>query len=141
MKKAVYWGTTSPHVGGLLAVRPSPAGDGAYHRELTVTLLKTLTAVAFAEAISWMALLVAMVFKYAFDRPDGVSIVGPIHGFLFLAFVGLLVVTHVERRWPVRKSLLALAESIPPFTGFLLGSQLLSEVRQQPGGSSTLGNG
>lgn len=96
-----------------------------------MTLLKTLTAVAFAEAISWVCLLVAMVFKYGFDMPEGVSWVGRIHGFLVLAFVALLLLAHVHKRWPVRKTLLAFVESIPPFTGFILGMQLLDDVRRE----------
>ncbi|HEV2068024.1 MAG TPA: DUF3817 domain-containing protein [Thermomicrobiales bacterium] len=95
-----------------------------------MTLLKTLTAVAFAEAISWVCLLVAMVFKYGFDMPEGVSWVGRIHGFLVLVFVALLLLTHVQKRWPIRKTLLAFIESIPPFTGFILGKQLLDDVRR-----------
>lgn len=96
-----------------------------------MTLLKTLTAVTFAEAISWLCLLVAMVFKYGFDLPEGVSWVGRIHGFLVIAFVALLLLTHIQKRWPLRKTALAFAESIPPFTGFLLGRQLLNEVREE----------
>lgn len=96
-----------------------------------MTLLKTLTAVAFAEAVSWICLLIAMVFKYGFDMPEGVSWVGRIHGTLFLAFVALLLMTHVQNRWPLRRSALAFAESIPPFTGFLLGKQLLDMVRRE----------
>lgn len=96
-----------------------------------MTLLKTLTAVAFAEAISWICLLIAMVFKYGFDLPEGVSWVGRIHGTLVLAFVALLFLTHVQKRWPIRKTALAFAESIPPFTGFLLGRQLLDDVRRE----------
>lgn len=96
-----------------------------------MTLLKTLTAVAFAEAISWICLLISMVFKYGFDLPEGVSWVGPIHGSLFIAFVAVLFLTHVQKRWPLRKTVLAFAESIPPFTGFVLGKQLLDDVRQE----------
>ncbi|MDQ3540956.1 MAG: DUF3817 domain-containing protein [Chloroflexota bacterium] len=96
-----------------------------------MTLLKTLTAMAFAEAISWICLLIAMVFKYGFDVPEGVSWVGPIHGSLFLAFVAVLFLTHVQKRWPLRKTVVAFAESIPPFTGFVLGKQLLDDVRQE----------
>lgn len=91
--------------------------------------LKALTIVTFAEAISWLGLLAGMVLKYGFDDARGVSVMGPIHGMLFVVFVLLLVLTHVQRRWPIRKSALALLESIPPFTGFLLGKQLLDEQR------------
>jgi len=101
------------------------------HWEITMTLLKTLTAVAFAEAISWVCLLIAMIFKYGYDMPEGVSWVGRIHGFLVIVFVALLLLTHVQKRWPIRKTLLAFAESIPPFTGFILGKQLLDEVRRE----------
>ncbi len=101
-----------------------------------MTLLKGLTAAAFAEAVSWIGLLVAMVFKYGFDIPEGVSWAGRIHGFLFLAFFALLFMTHVHKRWPLRKSVIALAESIPPFTGFILGRHLLNEVREEESGSS-----
>ncbi len=96
-----------------------------------MTLLKALTAAAFAEAVSWIGLLVAMVFKYGFDMPEGVSWAGRVHRFLFLAIVALLLMTHVQKRWLVRKSVIALAESIPPFTGFILGRQLLNEVRDE----------
>lgn len=96
-----------------------------------MTILKILTAVALAEAVSWLCLLVAMLFKYGFDMPEGVAWVGPIHGSLFLAFAALLFLTHVQKRWPLRKTMLAFAESIPPFTGFLLGKQLLDDVREE----------
>lgn len=97
--------------------------------------LRALTVVAFAEATSWIGLLIAMVFKYGFDKAEGVAILGRIHGFLFLAFLALLILVHVQRSWSIRKSAISLAESIPPFTGFLLGKQLLDEVRRDEAGS------
>lgn len=43
--------------------------------------------VALAEGLSWLCLLIAMVFKYGYDMPEGVSVVGMIHGWLFIAYV------------------------------------------------------
>lgn len=97
--------------------------------------LKALTAVAFAEATSWIGLLIAMVFKYGFDKTEGVAVMGRIHGFFFMAFFALLVLVHFQRSWPIRKTAISFAESIPPFTGFLLGKQLLDEVRRDEAGS------
>lgn len=96
---------------------------------LSVNLLKALTIVTFAEAISWLGLLFGMVLKYGFDDERGVSTMGPIHGMLFVVFAVLLLATHIQLRWPVRKTALAFVESIPPFTGFLLGRQLLDDLR------------
>lgn len=97
--------------------------------------LKALTAVTFAEAISWIGLLIAMVFKYGFDMETGVEVMGRVHGFLFMAFVALLVVVHFQRRWSIRRTAISFAESVPPFTGFLLGKQLLDELRRDERGT------
>lgn len=76
---------------------------------------------AFAEAVSWGALLVAMFFKWVVqDDPHtglegGVPIVGPIHGVLFLAYCSLAVVAWSTFRWNLKTLALALAASIPPF--------------------------
>ena len=99
--------------------------------------LKALTAVTFAEALSWIGLLIAMVFKYGFEMETGVEVMGRVHGFLFMAFVGLLVLVHFQRKWPIGKTVLSFAESIPPFTGFLLGKQLLDEQKRDRHGSSS----
>lgn len=95
-----------------------------------MTALKALTIVTFAEAISWLGLLFGMVVKYGFDNERGVSVMGPIHGALFMVFVVLLLVTQHQERWPIRRTVLSFIESIPPFTGFLLGRRLLNDVRQ-----------
>lgn len=93
--------------------------------------LKLLTIITFAEATSWLGLLAGMIAKYGFDNPRGVEIMGPIHGFLFVAFAFMLLITHVQERWPIMKTLVAFLESIPPFLGFLLGKRLLEESRRQ----------
>lgn len=71
--------------------------------------------VAVAEALSWAGLLVGMFFKYVVVRDEiGVTIFGPIHGAMFVAY---LVVTFVAarslgwRRWTLA---LALVASVPP---------------------------
>lgn len=98
--------------------------------EFSVGSLKALIAVTFAEATSWIGLLIAMVFKYGFEMETGVEVMGRVHGFFFMAFVALLVLVHFQRNWSIRKTAIAFAESVPPFTGFLLGKQLLDELRR-----------
>ncbi|HYJ12451.1 MAG TPA: DUF3817 domain-containing protein [Thermomicrobiales bacterium] len=91
--------------------------------------LRLLMIVTFAEAISWLGLLAGMVAKYGFDNETGVSVMGPIHGFLFMLFVVLLLITQFQERWPISKTIVAFLESIPPFLGFWLGWRLLQELR------------
>ena len=47
---------------------------------------RTFAWIAILEAASFVLLMIAMVFKYGFDNEAGVSVMGPIHGVLFLAY-------------------------------------------------------
>ncbi len=70
--------------------------------------------VAVAEALSYVMLLVAVVAKRVFEQPEGVSVIGPIHGMLFVAYVGLVLLARDELRWDGRQTLLAvLASGVP----------------------------
>jgi len=72
--------------------------------------------VAFAEAVSWLGLLIGMFFKYVTDSGEGgVQVFGPIHGAVFTVYVALALVTARLQRWSVLTTLLALGASIPPF--------------------------
>jgi integral membrane protein len=75
--------------------------------------------VALAEAISWLALIVATIVKYAADAPLGVHVLGPIHGVLFLGYVVLALEVRRKLQWDARTLLLVLAESVVPGGGFL----------------------
>jgi len=79
-----------------------------------------LRIVAVVEAISWLALIIATIVKYAADAPLGVHILGPIHGVLFLAYVALALVVRARLKWDARTTLIVLADSILPGGGFLV---------------------
>jgi integral membrane protein len=102
--------------------------------------LRLLMIVTFAEAISWLGLLGGMVAKYGFDNEAGVSVMGRVHGFLFMMFVVLLLITHVQERWSIGKTVVAFLESIPPFLGFWLGWRLLQELRSRESSPVTQAN-
>lgn len=71
---------------------------------------------ALAEAVSWAGLLIGMFFKYvAVGNDIGVSIFGPIHGGIFIAYVLAALLVRGPLRWDRRTLVLALVASIPPF--------------------------
>ena len=72
--------------------------------------------IAFAEALSWIGLLVGMYFKYlGTPRTEvGVKVFGPIHGGVFIAFVVAAVFTGLALKWGRGTWLLALLGSIVP---------------------------
>lgn len=70
---------------------------------------------AFAEAVSWVGLLIGMFFKWIVQSGDlGVRIFGPIHGTIFLLYVLKLCAVSVKHKWAAKDSLLGLVSSIPP---------------------------
>jgi integral membrane protein len=77
--------------------------------------------IAVAEAVSWLGLLVAMVFKWIVqDDPHtgiegGVPVMGPIHGAIFIAYVVMCFVARRSFAWSTRTTLVALVAAVPPF--------------------------
>jgi integral membrane protein len=82
---------------------------------------RALRVVAVVEAVSWLALIVATIVKYSTDphKALGVQIMGPVHGVLFLIYVGLTLEVRRRLNWDARTTLVVLAESIIPGGGFL----------------------
>lgn len=91
--------------------------------------LHQFRVVAFVEGLSYLLLLlVAMPLKYAFELPLAVRVVGSVHGLLFLLFIPALFRVAMQRRWPLRRSLLAFAASLVPGGTFVLDRSLKREV-------------
>src|ERR1700712_3909113 len=102
--------------------------------------------IAFAEAVSWVGLLVGMYFKYlGTPRTEvGVKIFGMAHGLVFIAFVVTAVFAGLAFKWATGTWLLALLASIVPLGSviFLIWADrtgLLGEARDvaatvRPGG-------
>ncbi len=72
--------------------------------------------IAFAEAVSWVGLLVGMYFKYLGSPQTevGVKIFGPVHGGIFIAFLVAALLVGCTQKWGLGTWLLALLGSIVP---------------------------
>ncbi len=80
------------------------------------TPAKRFRLVAFWEAVTWLALLVAMVFKWGFGYDEAVKIPGMLHGITgFMLFVLVALATARALKWNAKVTLLALISSVPPF--------------------------
>ena len=83
--------------------------------------LKNLRTIGIIEAISTLTLFgIAMPLKYFADMPIAVSIVGPIHGILFMVLVYMLF-TGIKRI-PISKPLAAagMIGAVFPFGPFIV---------------------
>jgi len=72
--------------------------------------------VAFAEALSWLGLLIGMYVKYVPETTElGVQVFGPIHGGIFLAYLLATLTARNTFGWSLTTTFWAAVASIPPF--------------------------
>lgn len=75
-------------------------------------LFRTL---AFAEAVTWTILIVAMVLKYGAGLDLALVIGGSIHGFVFLGYAFTAVLVGVNQRWSIGLIAFAVLTAIVPY--------------------------
>lgn len=71
-------------------------------------------------------LFVAMPLKYWFNMPQAVTIIGTIHGYIFLAYLIAIVYAMIAVKWPFRFTIGAVLSAFIPFGNFVLDSRLKS---------------
>jgi len=87
---------------------------------------KILRWAALFEGSSLLLLLfVAMPLKYYAGIPEAVSIIGPIHGVLFLSFLVLLFSHTGKRELSLLKTLVGFVASFIPFGTFIFKAKAL----------------
>ena len=91
-------------------------------------LISPLRWVAIAEATSFLALLVATAIKYSADAPLGVTVLGPIHGALFLAYVALALMVWKPAGWSTATGAGVLLGAVLPFGGFVVDRKVLRDA-------------
>jgi integral membrane protein len=92
--------------------------------------LKRFRTISIFEGISFLALLfVAMPLKYVMDMPMAVTVVGWIHGALFVLYIYIIFPTAKKLDWTFRKTLFGLVASILPFGPFLFDRYLRQDEK------------
>lgn len=80
---------------------------------------------ALAEGSSFLVLLcIAMPIKYLMGMPRVVTIVGAIHGILFLLYVAQLAKLRTTHQWDDKFSFYAFLASLLPFGPFIFDKHL-----------------
>jgi len=83
---------------------------------------------AIAEGISFLVLLiVAMPLKYFAGMPLAVTIVGSLHGALFIAFMIMVYLVKEKYKKPIRWGIIAFIASVVPFGTFYMDKEWKKE--------------
>ena len=99
-------------------------GDRPYSAPMT----PKFRMVALAEAISYLVLLAAVVVKRGLDGPDAVSVLGPIHGIIFLGYFVLTLLVREEQGWTGWQTVTVLLAAALPFGGFVVNNRMVYDV-------------
>jgi len=79
-----------------------------------------LTIVGFVEGISFLLLIfIAMPLKYMLGLPAAVSWIGSIHGFLFLAYIIVLIIVIYRLKLSFSYFFLGFIAAVIPFGPFV----------------------
>ena len=83
--------------------------------------------VALAEALTYLALLTAVVVKRGFHGADLVSVLGPVHGLIFLAYFVLTLLVREEQGWTGWQTLVVLVASALPFGAVVVNNRMVHD--------------
>ena len=94
------------------------------------TAIGRLRIIGIAEGISLLLLLfVAMPLKYYAGKPELVTIVGWLHGGLFVLFMLAVLVVYHQHKWPFARVIVAFLAAFFPFGTFIFDRQLRKEQK------------
>lgn len=86
--------------------------------------------VAGIEAVTWIAMLAAMVATRAFAVGWAVPVMGPVHGIAFLVYLACVLTVRAPFRWDGTQTALALVSALVPGGAWLIVDRRLLAGRR-----------
>ncbi|MGF1595988.1 MAG: DUF3817 domain-containing protein [Acidimicrobiales bacterium] len=83
-----------------------------------------LRSTSVVEATTYLALVVGVIVHRLLDGPDLVSVLGPIHGVAFLAYLAAVLRARGERRWDTVQTVTLLFAAVVPLGGYVVARRL-----------------
>jgi len=109
-------------------------------RSVIASPVHFLRVTALVEGVSFLVLLgIAMPLKYFAGMPQAVSVVGWIHGVLFVVFCAALAHVFFRCRWPVWRAAVVFVAALLPFGPFVIDRRMrdLEEGGERARGAAT----
>jgi integral membrane protein len=86
--------------------------------------------IAYTVGCGLLLLCVATVLDWGFHHAQMAEIVGPLHGFLYMIYLGLGIDLALKCRWSIVGTLLVLISGTIPFLSFVAERQVTRRVRE-----------
>jgi integral membrane protein len=95
---------------------------------LKLNVMKNLRIISILEGSSLLLLLlIAVPLKRLMGLPEAVSIIGPIHGGLFILFNIVLIIAVLKWNLKVKHAIIGFVASLIPFGSYLFKAKILKQ--------------
>jgi integral membrane protein len=95
-----------------------------------ISALRRYRVAAWVVGVGLLVLvLVGMPLKYLAGDPTVVAIVGPLHGFLYMAYLLITADLAYRDRWPVGRAVLVALAGTIPFVSFIAERKITRPLR------------
>jgi integral membrane protein len=95
-------------------------------------MIRWFRGVAVVEAVSYLVLLAASVAKHAFGVQGLVETIGPVHGVIFLVYLGLALAVRRPLGWDATTTGTVVIAAVIPLGGLWVERRLTDEpVRER----------
>ena len=91
-------------------------------------MVRKFRLVAIVEAVTYLALLSAVVLYRVLDGPDFIGFLGPVHGIAFLVYLVLVLQIREGQGWNLWHTLLAIVAAAVPFGGFVVERRVVDDA-------------
>lgn len=93
---------------------------------MTSSRLGWLRIIGFLEGCSFLLFAITMPLKYIYEMPKPNLYVGMAHGWLFIAYITLVLLVTAKLKWGVKNTFWSLAASLIPFGTFVADKKIFS---------------
>jgi integral membrane protein len=80
--------------------------------------------------VGLLALCFALVMNRFFDEPRYSAIVGPVHGFLYIIYLVVIVDLALKARWSLKGTILVMLSGVVPVGSFFAERKVTQKVRR-----------
>ena len=90
--------------------------------------IRWFRVIALAEAVSYLLLLAASVAKRTLDAQELVTVIGPIHGVIFLTYVALALYVRDHLDWSGWTTVMVIVAAVVPLGGLIVERRVPDET-------------
>jgi integral membrane protein len=77
-----------------------------------------------------LVVFVGMPIRYIGGNETPSAIISPIHGALYIVYLGIAFDLHRKARWPLKQFLIMVSAGLVPFLAFFVERKIVREARQ-----------